>query len=242
MLFCAASNRAVMEQILADYRRETGRRIEVQYGPSQTLLVQLEASRTGDLYLPADDSYLDLGRCKELIATTIPIARMQAVVAVRKGNPLAVRNFADLLRSEIRLIQANPDTAAIGKVTREVLQAAGQWKPLDSATTAYRTTVTETANDVLVGAADAGIVYDAVLHSYPDLEAIEIPELEDAKSDVAVGLVTFSTQTDQALQLARYLAARDHGQRHYRDHGFDVIDREKSTRPETELGTGHDHR
>ena len=44
MLYCAASNRAVMEAIKSDYQKETGRTLEIQYGPSQTLLGSIEVS------------------------------------------------------------------------------------------------------------------------------------------------------------------------------------------------------
>ena len=64
MLFCAASNRAVMEAIRADYEREFGRSIQIQYGASQTLLSSMEVSGSGDLYLPADDSFLEIAREK----------------------------------------------------------------------------------------------------------------------------------------------------------------------------------
>ncbi len=56
MIYCAASNRAVVEEIRSAYTAETGREVHVQYGPSQTLLSSLEVSRNGDLFLPADDS------------------------------------------------------------------------------------------------------------------------------------------------------------------------------------------
>lgn len=68
LFYCAASNRAVMEEIRTEYEKETGRRVEIQYGPSQTLLSQIEVSKHGDLYLPADTSYLDIGREKGLIS------------------------------------------------------------------------------------------------------------------------------------------------------------------------------
>jgi molybdate transport system substrate-binding protein len=64
MLYCAASNRAVMESILSDYEAETGRSVEIQYGASQSLLTSMEVSGTGDLFLPADDSYMDIARDK----------------------------------------------------------------------------------------------------------------------------------------------------------------------------------
>ncbi len=49
MLFCAASNRAVMEEIRADYAREYGIEVEIQYGPSQTLLSSIGRQRSGRL-------------------------------------------------------------------------------------------------------------------------------------------------------------------------------------------------
>ncbi len=146
------------------------------------------------MYLPADDSYLEMGVKKGLIAEILPIARMQGVIAVHAEIRSRFNTFEDLLRDDVRVVQANPDAAAIGQLTRSVLGESGNWDRLDDATTAYRTTVTEAANDVLVGAADAAIVYDAVLHTYPDLEFVEIPELQAAASQVSVGVV----QDDEA--------------------------------------------
>ncbi len=221
-VFCAASNRAVIEAIRADYERQFKRSVQVQYGPSQTLLSSIEVSGTGDLFLPADASYLEIGREKHLIAEQIPLAEMHAVVAVAKGNPKDITSLADLLKTHVRVVQANPDAAAIGKVTRATLQATAQWELLDRATTAYRTTVSDVANDVVVGAADAGIVYDAVLHEYPQLEAVQIAELESAFSTVAIGVVASSKQPAVALHFARFVAAGDRGLRHYAAHGFQV--------------------
>ena len=119
-------------------------------------------------------------------------------------------------------MQANPDAAAIGKITRETLQATGDWEPLEKATTAYRTTVSDVANDIVVGAADAGIVYDAVLHTYPKLEAVSIAELEPAVSQVALGVIASSDQPAAALHFARYVAAKDRGLKRYAEHGFQI--------------------
>ncbi len=222
VLFCAASNRAVMEAIRVDYEREYGASIQIQYGASQTLLSSIEVSGSGDLYLPADSSFLEIAREKRLIAEILPIARMQGVVAIARDNPQSIQQFSDLLRKDVRVVQANPDAAAIGKLTRQVLREQGLWDGLDQATTAYRTTVTDVANDIIVGAADAGIVYDAVLYSYPDLQFVELPELASATSQISVGVISTTKQPPAALHFARYLAARDRGLKHYAEHGFRV--------------------
>lgn len=224
MLYCAASNRAVMESIRTAYQREFGRSVEIQYGPSQTLLSSIEVSNQGDLYLPADDSFLTIAKQKGLIAETIPIARMQGVIAVRRGNPRKIESFEDLLRDDVRVVQASPDAAAIGKVTRQTLRKAGLWDQLQQATEATRTTVTDVANDLLVDAADAGIVYDAVLHTYPDLTYVEIPELAETASDIAIGVIASCQRPQSALHFARYVSARDRGLEHYAEHGFRTVD------------------
>jgi molybdate transport system substrate-binding protein len=239
VLFCAASNRAVMEAIRSDYEQESGNVVQIQYGPSQTLLSSFEVSKSGDLYLPADDSYLMTAAEKKLIAEQIPIAAMRAVVAVRKGNPRSITAFTDLLRSDVRLVQASPDAAAIGRITRETLQKQGVWQSVADATVAYRTTVTDVANDLMVGAADAGIVYDAVLHSYPDLESVQIPELDGTVSQVSIAVLVSSKQPARALHFARYVAAKDKGLKRYAEHGFQTADGDAwSDIPEISLFAG----
>jgi molybdate transport system substrate-binding protein len=220
VLFCAASNRAVVDVIREDYKKEFGREVQVQYGPSQTLLATMEVTRTGDLYLPADDSFLKLAKEKSLVSETIPLGVMHAVIAVPKGNPKNISSLADLLKDDVRFVQANVEASAIGKLTRELLTRSQLWDALDNATDAYRSTVTDVANDVLVGAADAGIVYDAVLHTYPGLEFVSIPELVEGQSRIVVGVVNESKQPAAALHFARYLAAADRGGKRYTEFGF----------------------
>ncbi|WP_417749706.1 molybdate ABC transporter substrate-binding protein [Rosistilla oblonga] len=223
-IYCAASNLAVMERIRQDYEQSTGTTISVQYGPSQSLLAQLQLTQTGDLYLPADDSYLVLAEDAGLLSLRLPIATMQVGLAVKRGNPKRIADFPALLTNEIRVGQANPDAAAVGMLTRACLLPSGKWSRLADATTAFRGTVAEVANDVHVGAADVGIVYDAVLHSYPDLEFVAIEALRPAKAQVAIGILKSSRAPDQALDFARYLTAPDRGLKVYAEHGFYVAE------------------
>jgi molybdenum ABC transporter molybdate-binding protein len=222
VLYCAASNRAVMESIRQEYEQEFGTPIEIQYGPSQTLLSSIEVAQRGDLFLPADDSYLTIGREKGLIAETLPIAKMQAVIAIAKGNPKKIETLDDLSRGDVRLVMADPESAAVGKVVRETLSTAGRWDELDQAKKASRATVNEVANDIAIGAADAGIVYDAVLHTYPEVEYVRVPELELAASNIAVGVIASTDHPADALHFARFISARDRGLVQYRQHGFQV--------------------
>jgi molybdenum ABC transporter molybdate-binding protein len=239
VVYCAASNKSVFEAIRADYEREYKTPLHVQYGPSQTLLASLEVSGKGDLYLPADDSYLKIARERKLLAEQFPLAQMQAVIATPKGNPKNVKGLDDLLRDGVRIAQASPEGAAIGKLTRESLSAIDRWDELHARTTVYKTTVNEVANDVKVGAVDAGIVFDAVLHDYETLEGVAIPELADVKAKVSVAVLESSRRPKQALHFARYMAARDKGLARYREFGFQAVDGDPwSEKPKITLYAG----
>ncbi len=239
VIYCAASNKSVFEEIRRDYEKDYGATLYVQYGPSQTLLASLEVSGTGDLYMPADDSYLAIARERGLLAEQVPLAQMQAVAATLQGNPKHIATLDDLLEAEVRVAQASPEGAAIGKMTRELLTAAGRWEALHAHTSVYKTTVNEVANDVKVGAVDAGIVFDAVLHDYPTLQAVAIPELAAAKAKIAIAVLRSSRQPQQALHFARYMAARDKGLKRYQEFGFQPAEGDTwSEKPEITLYAG----
>ncbi len=224
IIYCAASNKGVVEAIRQDYELEFGTEVLVQFGASQTLLASIEVSKSGDLYLPADDSFLKSARERGLIADEFPLADMGAVVAVKKGNPLNISTLADLLHREVRVAQGSTEATAIGKVTKATLSETGQWEALEQNTTAFKTTVNEVANDVKVGGVDAGIVYGPVLHDYDTLEGVAIPELAPIKSRVVVATLNCSRQPKEALHFARYLSAREKGLVRYREYGFDTVE------------------
>ncbi|HJT31408.1 MAG TPA: substrate-binding domain-containing protein, partial [Pirellulales bacterium] len=224
MVYCAASNRGVMEAVRADYEKEFGIPVQVQYGASQTLLASLEVSKSGDLYLPADDSFLAAARERRLIDDEFALADMKAVVAVPQGNPKQIAKLDDLLRDDVRVAQGSPEATAIGKVTKAALEATSEWQTLSQHTTVFKTTVNEVANDVKLGAVDAGIVYAPVLHDYDTLEGISAPELASIQSRVAVALLKSSTRPRAAVHFARYLSARDRGLVRYQEFGFEPVE------------------
>jgi len=239
MIYCAASNREVMEAVRADYEQDFGIPVQVQYGASQTLLASLEVSKSGDLYLPADDSFLGRARERDLIDDDFALADMKAVVAVPKGNPKQIAKLDDLLRDKIRVAQGSSEATAIGKVTKAALEATGKWEALEQHTAVFKTTVNEVANDVKLGAVDAGIVYGPVLHDYDTLEGLSISELASIQSRVAVALLKSSTRPQAAVRFARYLSAQDKGLVRYREFGFDPVEGDPwSEQPELTLYAG----
>src|SRR5690606_38500698 len=130
------------------------RRVELHFSGSNDLLAKLKINDEGDLYFPADERYLRDARAAGIVAESIPVATMRAVVLARPGNPRGIDTFGDLLRRDVRVALARPESAAIGAVTRDVLADRGLWDRLDRNITAETATVNESANAVEAGAAD----------------------------------------------------------------------------------------
>lgn len=225
-VYCAAGMRLPIEEIATAYEAEFHEPIQLQYGGSNTLLSQVEVGRTGDLYLAGDDSYTQLAKEKGLAKETIPVAVMRPVIAVAGGNPKNIQSLDDLLRDDVRTALGNPDQAAIGRLTRRLLKSAGKWEEIKAQVTrhgVFKPTVPEVANDVKLGSADAGIVWDTTLALYPDLESIRTTELDAGIADVTIAILDSSKQPTRALRFARFLAAKDKGLVTFSKHGFTPV-------------------
>ena len=224
VMYCAVAVKVPVDAMALEYEKTAGVKIELQFGASQTLLTSATVSHQGDLYLPADDSYIAIAREKGLLADEIPLATQRLVLVVRTGNPKRVHSLDDLLRPEVTLAQANPDAAASGKVTRDILRKTGRWDAIKEHTAVFTSTVVEAANALKLGTADAAFVWDAMATQYPELEVVPLSVLRGAESKLVVAVLKSSDQPAEALRLARALAS---GWAHFKSAGFHVDDDEK---------------
>ena len=239
IVYCAAGIKPPMEAAARAYEAAYGVRIQLQYGGSGTLLSNLRVSRQGDLFLAADDSYLHIARTNHLLDEVIPLARIKPVIGVRKGNPKKIADLSDLLRKDVGLAQANPDVAAIGKVTRDLLRKSGEWPALEKHTRVFKTTVNDVANDIKLGTVDAGILWDATAKQYPELEQVAVPAFELGEQSVAIGVLKFSLHPTEALKFARYLGARDRGLKQFSHFGYRPVEGDLwRERPEVVIYSG----
>lgn len=225
-VYCAEALRLPMEAIARDYEAAHGQEVMLRFGASQTLLATLEISRQGDLFLPADDSYVALAKEKGLVAEVDGLAVMHAVLIVRPGRAGQIKAWDDLLQPNVKLGLANPDAAAIGKLTRDCLRARGLWTVLEARKPSSLGTVTEVASAVAsdLGAVDAGIVWDAVAVQFqmrtPGLAIVRLPELAGAKANVRIAVTTFCQQRDDARRLIAFMRSQDHGAIYFRKFGY----------------------
>ena len=226
VLYCAAGIKPAVLPIAKEYERIFGKEVQLMYGGSGTLLSNLEVSRSGDLYIAGDNSYVVKAQDKGHVQESLALAYMTPIIAVQKGNPKGIKSVADLLRADIRVAVGNPEQAAIGKVTKKALTKSGQWSAFKNNVQdngVFKPTVPELAIDVKIGAVDAAIIWDATAKQNKELEIIYDPALETMQKKITIGVLTYSEQPTEALKFMRYLGARDKGLVSFYKNGYKVV-------------------
>lgn len=219
VLFCAAGMSQPVEELVARYQQEYGVTIQVEFGGSGKLLSKIRVARDhGDLFLAADDFYTNLARSDDppRVIETIPVAMMHPVIALSEEGQGKVRSLDDLLKDDVKVVLANPELAAVGRLSQQLLSDSGHWEPLERQKAEFRAkisfagTVNEVANALKIGAADAGIIWGAMARQR-GLEMIEVPSFARAKKQITLGVLNSSKHPSATLRFARYLASREPG-------------------------------
>lgn len=217
-LLAAAVTRPTCETIVQDFTRDTGIRVNVQYGGSGALLAGVASGGPGDLLLAADESYIDAARTRGLAGESRTLAPLAGVIAVAPGNPRNVRSLDDLARVAYAL--PNPETAAIGAVLQRELPPE-RWAALLAGARVVKPTVTDVANDVRLGVVDAGLVWDATVRQYGGtLEAVRDADLDRCRGSMQIALLTTAKRPDVARRLLDYFADPQRGGRRLTELGF----------------------
>jgi len=232
----AAGLREPIEEIAKRYEDECGVHVDIQFGGSNALLSQIQVDRmsTPDLLLVADEFYSKQAVEKQLGEEMFAIAVQRPCIVVKKDSDIAIRSIEDLMVPGRRLSIGNPDQTAIGKAVRDAFQrmpdldGVNPWIRLESHVSkhgVFKPTVNEIANDVRLGAVDAGIVWNATVSSpsYRDtLRTIELPELSSEAEVVSLTVLTSSKNPTEALRFVRYVSAQDRGLGVFQLHGLEV--------------------
>jgi molybdate transport system substrate-binding protein len=217
--------REPMEQIVPLYQRKTGVRIETHYGASETLLLELQRSK-GDVFLPADESYIADAQRKGLLRDVLPLAQMNVTLVVSPKSDKSITHWDDLFREQTSIAIADPNAAAVSRRTHAHL-GEEKWRELAGKSTALGP-VTDVANAVKLGTVDAGIIWDSMVASpnYRMLKIVRIKELEGITATIKIGVVKESADYDRALAFTRFIVEKC--PEIWEKHGFALIKTESN--------------
>src|SRR5499433_1991653 len=69
LVFAAASLKNALDEVAAQWQRETGKKVVISYAASNTLIKQIEQGAPADIFASADLDWMDYGQRNNLIKT-----------------------------------------------------------------------------------------------------------------------------------------------------------------------------
>ena len=133
----AADLKFALTELAALYKSQTGRAVNVAFGSSGNFSQQIENGAPFELFLSADEGYVERLATKGLTrdrGTLYAVGRL--VLFVPTGSSLKPDPTLADLRNAIgdgrlkRFAIANPEHAPYGRAARETLQTAGLWESI----------------------------------------------------------------------------------------------------------------
>jgi molybdate transport system substrate-binding protein len=172
LVFAAASLTNVMEELSASWTASSGTQVRLSFAASSVLARQIEAGGRADLFISADQEWMDYLQSRNLIDKSsrrnlvgnrlvlIAPADSMADLRITAGFPLA----AALARG--RLSTGDPDSVPVGRYARSALISLGVWEEIQDRLV-RADNVRSAMMFVARGEAPFGIVYntDAVVDS-----------------------------------------------------------------------------
>lgn len=191
-VFAAASLAETMNRLAADYQKQSGRRVAVSLAASSALAKQIEASGGADVFVSADEDWMDYLDRKSLLAAntrTDLLGNGLVLVGAKGAAPISIRPGFDLkgLLKGGRLAIADPASVPAGKYGREALTRLNAW---DGVALAPAENVRVALAYVARGEAPLGVVYTTDARAEPAVTVVAtFPESSHAPIRYPVALV-----------------------------------------------------
>jgi molybdate transport system substrate-binding protein len=214
LVFAAASLKNALDDINAQWQRETGRKAVISYGASPALARQIEQAAPADMFISADLDWMDYLQQRNLIKTDTRsnLLANRIVLIAPKDSTASIRiapgfNLAALVGNS-RLAMADTNAVPAGKYGKAALEALGVWNSV-----AGRIAQSENVRAALLlvarGEAPAGIVYRTDAAAEPGVKILDaFPENTHPPIVYPVALTASSTNPDVVIFLAYLKSAR----------------------------------
>jgi len=212
IVFAAASLKNALDAINAEWQRQTGKKASISYGASSALAKQLEQAAPAQMFISADQDWMDYVANKDLIKpeTRSNLLGNRIVLIAPKAiaEPVEIKagfDLAKILGTDGRLAMANVDAVPAGKYGKAALEKLGVW-----ASVANRVAQAENVRAALLlvsrGETPAGIVYQTDAAADANVKIIgTFPESSHPPIIYPVALTT--SATPDALALLSYLTS-----------------------------------
>ncbi len=213
-VFAAASLQPAFDKIGASLLTSHNIATTFSYAGTQTLTAQITQGAPADVLASADTAHMaTVASLLEEPANIFAHNRLE--IAVAKGNPKAIHSLADLARSGLVVVLADPSVPA-GKYAQQALAKA----KVTVHPASLEQQVTGVLSKVALGEADAGIVYVSDVVTSGKVDGIPIPDDQNVIAEYPVGILKTAQNSAGAKAFVALLSSAD-GQATLKSAGFE---------------------
>jgi len=177
LIFGAASVTNVLDELAASFSKREGVEIKTSYAASSVLAKQLEAGAPADIFISADQEWMDYAAKKavikpdsrfNLVANTLVL-----IAGVNNGAVIDLKPGVDLRLALAgqKLAMADPNSVPAGRYGKAALMALGGWDVIASSVAPADNVRTALAY-VARGETPLGIVYGTDAKSDPKVRVV----------------------------------------------------------------------
>lgn len=184
-VFAAASLQPAFDKIGARLLSTQNIATTFSYAGTQTLTTQLTQGAPADVFASADVAHMTTVQSAGLLhSQSVLFAHNRLEIAVAKGNPKGIHSLADVARSGLVVVLADPSVPA-GKYAAQALAKAG----LTIHPASLEQQVTGVLSKVALGEADAGIVYVSDIVTSGRVDGVVIPDTQNVIADYPIAVM-----------------------------------------------------
>ena len=219
VVLAAASLQGPLEEVAAAWASEGHATPVLSFAATSALARQIEEGAPADVFLSADEEWMDLVEERGLLRTETrkDLLGNRLVLVTQRGG--AVRSLATL--GDGRLALADPNAVPAGKYARAALERLGEWQAVED-----RMVPAENVRAALAlverGEAALGIVYATDAQASDRVEVVrKLPEASHPSIRYPAAVLGASDHPEAAGFLAFLLSAE--ARRIFAAHGFETI-------------------
>lgn len=219
MVYSGAGLRKPMDEIGVAFKEKYGVQINYSYAGSAQNLSQIELIKEGDAYVPGAKSYIDVADEKGFITSKKDVVYHIPAIAVPKGNPANIKCLNDFSKPGVKVVLGDERSAAIGKVTKKILEKNNILEAVEKNVVTKDATVNEVVVHTAMKQGDACIIWEDNVIDVEEIEVVSIPEEDNIIKTIPVGSLSFSKNPELAQQFVDFVSSEE-GKSIFEKHGF----------------------
>ncbi len=221
LLYCGITMIRPMTEICQIVEKEKNCKILITKGGSGELLNAIKVNKTGDLFLPGSENYISDAKTSGIVTDSVDVGANQAALLCPKGNPKQIpMTLASLADPKYYVVLSDPDSGAIGKESKKILDAANLWDPVIANTKKLTTDAKRLTQFLKDGVADLTINWCATAsweENAPFVDAYPIPSAPQNK--LVLGILS-SSKHPEIARTVMALSASDKGKAIFQKYGL----------------------